>query len=231
MPAPPLQQWGCNMGTRIPWARCMTSDSCDPELFHMSRIVAIAILLAFVPRQSAAQGSVALFFGGAALALGAHEAGHLTLDVAFSAGPGIRKVNAGPFPFFAITHHPVSPAREFTISSAGFWVQHASDELILAKHPDLGREHAAVLTGMLAFNTLTSVGYAIAAFAQRGPAERDTRGMAASAEVREPWIGASILAPALLDGARYYRPDAKWLKWASRATKIGGALLVIRAAR
>jgi hypothetical protein len=209
----------------------MAPDLCDPELVRMTRVVVIAVLLAFAPRQSAAQGRVALFFGGAALALGAHEAGHLTLDVAFSASPGIKRVNAGPFPFFAITHHPVSAAREFTISSAGFWVQHASDELILAKHPDLRHEHAPVLTGMLAFNTVTSVGYAFAAFARRGPAERDTRGMAASAEVREPWIGASILTPALLDGARYYRPDAKWLKWASRATKIGGALLVIRAAR
>jgi hypothetical protein len=197
----------------------------------MRRLVVIAILLAFVPRQAAAQRSVALFFGGAALALGAHEAGHLTLDVAFSAGPGIKKVNAGPFPFFAITHHSVSPAREFAISSAGFWVQHATDELILMKHPDLRHEHAPLLTGMLAFNTLTSTGYAIAAFARRGPAERDTRGVAAAAGVREPWIGASILAPALLDGARYYRPEATWLKWASRATKIGGALLVIRAAR
>ena len=43
-------------------------------------------------------------------------------------------------------------------------------------------------------------------------------------------LTAAGLAPALLDGARYYRPDAAWLKWASRAVKVGGALLIVRAA-
>ena len=87
------------------------------------------------------------------------------------------------------------------------------------------------MKGVVAFNVLTSAGYSIAAFAQHGPDERDTRGMASSARVHEGWIGAAILAPALLDAARYYRRDVGWLKWASRATKVGGALLIIRAAR
>ncbi len=190
----------------------------------------VAILLGSA-REAAAQGDVFRFLGGAAFALGAHESGHLLLDGIFGADPGLERVNAGPFPFFAITHHPVTPAREFAISSAGFWVQHASDELIFARHPRLREEHAPFLKGMLAFNVLTSVGYAGAAFARSGPAERDTRGMAVSARVAEPWIGATILAPALLDGVRYYKPDWKWTKWASRASKIGGALLAVRAAQ
>jgi hypothetical protein len=195
------------------------------------RLVSILVLVLICPaRQAFAQADLARFLGGAAVALGVHESGHLVFDVAFEASPGVRKVNAGPFPFFAITHDPVTPAREFIISSAGFWMQHVSDELILAKHSRLKDDHAPFIKGMLAFNTLTSVGYATAAFARRGPAERDTRGMAISARVNEPWIGVSILAPALLDGARYYLPDARWLKWASRATKLGGALLVVRAA-
>src|SRR5215212_2403398 len=78
-----------------------------------------------------AQQHTLVFFGGAAIALGMHEAGHLTLDEAFGSSPGFKKVSFGPFPFFAITHHSVSPAREFTISSAGFWVQHAADEILL----------------------------------------------------------------------------------------------------
>jgi hypothetical protein len=182
------------------------------------------------PREVAAQRALAQFVGGAAVALGAHESGHLVLDVAFNAGPGLKKVNAGPFPFFAITHHSVSPAREFAISSAGFWMQHAGDELILIRHPRLRDEHAPFLKGMLTFNVLTSVGYAGAAFMRRGPVERDTRGMATSARFDEPWAGVAILAPALLDGVRYYKPEMTWLKWASRATKVGGALLIIRAA-
>ncbi len=177
--------------------------------------------------QAAAMGS---FLGGAATAFAAHESGHLLLDVAFDAHAGFERVNAGPVPFFAITHHPVSPVREFAISSAGFWVQHAGDELILARHPRLRTEGTPFLKGMFAFNVLTSVGYSVAAFARRGPLERDTRGVAAAARIAEPWVGAAILTPALLDGARFYVPDNGWLKWASRAAKAGGVLLIVRAA-
>ena len=54
--------------------------------------------------------------------------------------------------------------------------------------------------------------------------------MAVSADIVEPWIGVTILAPAVLDGARYYRPQSRVLRWASRAAKIGGALVVLKAA-
>ena len=129
------------------------------------------------------------FFAGAALGLGLHESGHLVLDEAFGAHPGVRKVSAGFIPFFAITHEPVSPLKEFTISSAGFWVQHAGSEILLMRRPNLRDEHAPFAKGLLAFNVLTSVMYAGAAFARTGPAERDTRGMAVSADIAEPWIG------------------------------------------
>jgi hypothetical protein len=190
-------------------------------------IVCAALLS--VPRPAAAQRDFGAFLAGAAVGLAAHEAGHLIVDAAVGADVEFTKVNAGPFPFFAITHRPVTPGREFAISSAGFWMQHAGNELILTRRPSLRDQHAPFLKGVVAFNVLTSIGYAVAAFAQRGPDERDTRGMAASARVDEPWIGATVLAPALLDGARYYKPDVTWLKWTSRAAKAGGALLIIRA--
>ena len=169
------------------------------------------------------------FFGGAAVGLGLHESGHVLFDAAFEASPGVRKVSAGFLPFFAITHHPVTPLKEFTISSAGFWVQHGGSEWLLVQHPDLRHEDAAFTKGLLAFNVLTSVGYAGAAFARRGPAERDTRGMALSADIAEPWVGVTILAPAVLDAARYYRPQSRSLRWASRTAKIAGALLILKA--
>jgi hypothetical protein len=53
--------------------------------------------------------------------------------------------------------------------------------------------------------------------------------MAVSATIPEPWVGASILAPAVLDAARYYRPRSRWLIWASRASKVAGALLIFKA--
>jgi hypothetical protein len=48
--------------------------------------------------------------------------------------------------------------------------------------------------------------------------------------VDEPWIGVIVLAPAVLDAARYYRPDSRVLQWTSRAAKVGGVLLIFKAA-
>ena len=155
----------------------------------------------------------------------------MVADVASGVAPGVKKVTFGPFPFFAITHDPVSPAREFAISSAGFWAQHAVSEFLLTTRPTLKDEQAPVVTGLLAFNVLTSVAYASAAFAGVGPLERDTRGMAAAAGVDEPVIGATLLAPAILDTVRYFGVRNRYVVWGSRVAKISGALLVVKAMR
>jgi hypothetical protein len=169
------------------------------------------------------------FVAGAALALTIHEGGHLVFDVAFDARPRLERVHFGPFPFFAVAHRgDLSPRRELTISSAGFWVQEMSSEWLLTRRPALSEEHAPLAKGVLAFNVLNSVGYACVAFARSGPFERDTRGMADSIGVDERAIGAVVLAPALLDAYRYFRPEARWAKWASRAVKVGSVLLVIK---
>jgi hypothetical protein len=167
---------------------------------------------------------------GGAVALAAHEAGHLAPDVAFDGAPGVKKVSFAGIPFFAITHRTQSPVREFVISSAGFWIQEVTDEMLLARRPRLRREHAPFVKGVLAFNILASAAYAGAAFAAAGPPERDTRGIASAARLDERWIGATVLTPALLDAARYYKPEVKWLRWASRASKVAGVVLVMRAA-
>ena len=139
--------------------------------------------------------------------------------------------SARPIPFFAISHDDVSPAREYTISAAGFWVQHASSEWLLTRRPRLRHERAPLSKGLLAFNVLASAAYATAAFGTFGPYERDTRAMADAADVSEPWIGAMILGPAVLDTWRYVKPDSRWATWTSRALKVGAVLMVIRAAR
>jgi hypothetical protein len=172
---------------------------------------------------------VASFLTGAALGLAAHEAGHVIANFAFGEKPRLAKVDFHGIPFFAITHRSGLPSHEeFIISSAGFWVQHAENEWLLTRRPDLRSQQAPMKKGLLAFNVLTSVAYAGAAFAKTGPAERDTRGMAAAARVDERWIGALVLAPALLDGWRYYHPDTKWAAWASRGVKIGMVVMVAR---
>lgn len=168
------------------------------------------------------------FLGGGAIGLAAHEGGHLLFDGIFGANPGLKKVTFHGIPFFAITHDPVSPRREFIIDSAGFWVQHATTEWILTRRPWLRRERAPVLKGLVAFNVLASMSYAGAAFARTGPAERDTRGMADALRWKEPYVGMLILLPAIFDAVRYFDPDARWAVWGSRASKIGGVVLILR---
>jgi hypothetical protein len=169
------------------------------------------------------------FLAGAAVALAAHESGHLVFDGIFDAQARLEGIHFGPFPFFAITHRSdESPRREFTISSAGFWVQEGTDEWLLSSRPSLRDEHAPFAKGLLAFNVLNSIGYGIVAFAEAGPFERDTRGMASSIGVSERAIGALVIAPALLDAYRYFRPNARWAKWASRAVKVGSVVLIAK---
>ena len=213
-------------------------------LCRTSRALAIACLLMFTaPSVFAQQGSTVQpaqpdghpvvdtvkFIAGGALGLVMHESGHLIFDAAFDAKPRISRVQFGPIPFFAISHRDdLSPRREFTISSAGFWVQEATNEWLLTRRPSLRDEHAWGVKGVLAFNVLNSVGYAFVAFAKAGPAERDTRGMADSIRVDERVVGALILTPAVLDAYRYFTRGSRWATWTSRAVKIGSVVLVLK---
>jgi hypothetical protein len=168
------------------------------------------------------------FFAGAALALAAHESGHLLFDVIFDADVNVTRVHLGPFPFFAISHRAGLPPREeFTISSAGFWTQEATAEWLLTERPDLRREQAPFAKGILAFDVLTSFGYGTVALFKVGPPERDTRGMA-TIGVDERAVGALIMLPAAFDAYRYFVPEATWAKWASRAAKAATVLLVLK---
>lgn len=163
------------------------------------------------------------------MGLAGHEAGHLLFNVVFDADPGISRVSFHGIPFFAISHRDdLSARRALTISSAGFWVQHAGNEWLLTSQPRLRFQRAPFRKGLFAFNVLGSAAYAGAAFARTGPDERDTRGMAVSSRIDERWIGALILTPAVLDAWRYFDPDAKWAAWVSRAVKLSAVLLILR---
>jgi hypothetical protein len=213
-------------------------------LCYSWRIALIACLLLFTASRSFAQqsgdvapaqpnGHAALdsvkFVAGGAAGLVMHESGHLLFDAIFDAKPYLTGVHLGPVPFFAISHRSdLSPRREFTISSAGFWIQEAVDEWMLTRRPSLRDEHAWGAKGLLAFNVLNSVGYSIVAFAKGGPPERDTRGIADSIGVDERVIGAIVLAPALLDFYRYFNRGSGWAAWTSRLTKAGSVLLVLK---
>ena len=180
--------------------------------------------------QDSSAKAIAQFVAGGAIGLAMHEGGHLLMASIFGADPGVKRVSFGPVPFFAISHDDVTPPREYAISAAGFWVQHASNEWLLTRRKGLRHEHAPVAKGLFAFNVLASVAYATAAFGTFGPYERDTRAMADALDVDEPWVGVMILAPAALDAWRYVKPESRWAAWTSRALKVGAVLIVVRAA-
>jgi hypothetical protein len=176
------------------------------------------------------KGDVARFLAGAGLGLLIHEGGHFVWDEIFDAHPSIEAVHFGRIPFFAITpSRPLSARQLFTVASAGFWTQELSSELLQSPHRDLRRAHAPFAKGMLAFDVLTSIGYGVVAFLQVGPVERDTHGMASGLGVPEPAIGALVVAPAVFEAYRYYRPDSRWAKWATRALAAGSVLILVKA--
>ena len=191
-------------------------------------LTVLALLAGSAASASAQQRFGKVLLGGAA-GLVLHESGHLVADWAFEEKVVVKKVDYKGIPFFALSHaHDLSPRRELVVSSAGFWAQYLYSEQILTHHPALKDEHSSVRQGMLAFHVVTSLMYSGAAFGKTGPIERDTRGMAESLKINERWLGALILAPALLDTYRYFHPDALWAVWTSRGVKMGSVALVFK---
>ena len=191
-------------------------------------LVLLAASPAWAQEESGASKFGKVLLGGLA-GLGLHEGGHLVANWAFEERVRIKKVDYKGIPFFALSHaDDLSPRREYVVSSAGFWAQYLYSEQILTHHPHLKNEQSPFRKGMLTFHVVTSLVYAGAAFGKTGPIERDTRGMAVSRRIDERWIGAMVLAPALLDLYRYYNPDARWASWTSRGVKMGSVALVFK---
>jgi hypothetical protein len=196
-------------------------------------IALVTLVAGVASAQQPAPPSAGVRFGrlllGGAAGLALHESGHLVADWAFEEKVVVRKVGWKGVPFFALSHAPdLSPRREFVVSSAGLWSQYLYSEQILTHHPNLRGEQSPLRKGVLTFHVVTSLVYAGAAFGKTGPVERDTRGMADSLHINERWLGALILAPALLDTYRYFHPEAQWAVWSSRGVKLGSVALVLK---
>jgi len=186
------------------------------------------------PTQPSKLETTVVFLAGAASGLVIHESGHMLFGAIFDANSRIEPLSYGFIPFFKVAHDPVTRRKEFVISSAGFWMQYVDSEWILTAKPDIRHEHAPYLKGILAFDLAASTVYSIAAFGEFGPLERDTRGMAVSLGKDgwpEPVVGALVLAPAALDGYRYFHPEARWATWSSRGAKILSVALILAAGR
>src|SRR5215471_7226746 len=130
-------QFSCSRHS--PRRRTCRSSNMNAALCRSCRIALIACLLVFTARSGSAQEpadpppaqpsenaavDTVKFLAGGAVGFVMHETGHLIFDAIFDADPYIKRVHLGPIPFFAISHRgDMSPRREFTISSAGFWMQ------------------------------------------------------------------------------------------------------------
>ncbi len=166
-------------------------------------------------------GDPAEFFTGAIIGLLAHESGHLMANAAVGSDPHTEHVSFASIPFFTIEPgYELADRDHYFTAQAGFMTQHALNEWLLEKYPNLRNEDRPMLEGVAAFNFWLGVGYAASAIAQYGPQERDTKGMADNLGWDEPAVGLLILTPTLLDRYRYEHPDKDWARDLSRAIKL-----------
>ncbi|HET9551943.1 MAG TPA: hypothetical protein VFP50_03165 [Anaeromyxobacteraceae bacterium] len=184
------------------------------------------------------------FAAGFAAGFAAHEGCHLLANEALGNQPRLEPVTfAGAVPFFAISPGiacsgdrclrrdgaPFGPGRAglWTIVSAGLQCQHLEDEVLLTTTPRLRAEEAPFRTGLLAFNTLTSVAYVAANWLGTEPPEGDLRTAYRETGAPRHLVNSLVLGAAALDVARWLFPDSGWLAWASRAVKVGAGGVVL----
>jgi len=106
--------------------------------------------------------------------------------------------------------------KRFAIASAGFNSQNLASEWILSVYPHLREESRPFLKGMLTFDILTSVGYALVG---RKDHDGDVRGMSEALNVNDWTIAGIVALPAALDLYRYYHPESVWIPWMDRGAK------------
>jgi hypothetical protein len=169
----------------------------------------------------------AWFLLGAATSFVGHELGHVVTDVMLDKKVNFVETHLGPIPFFAIQPCCNLARRElYVIASAGFNVQNVNSELILLISPRLRSRRHAFLKGVLMFDVVLSLGYAITGFAGVGPSQSDVNSMARALEV-PPWqVGIFLVVPAVMDLYRYLVPSSTWAPWVS----VQGKLLTLGAA-
>jgi hypothetical protein len=167
----------------------------------------------------------------------AHEAGHITANLAMGNVPSFQGFMYGGFvPFFAITPrmecteegctdhagNDFAPGRrgKYLIVTAGYHVQHISDEIILSRTPNLRGEYAPFRKGMLLFNVFLSTFYAAGAWTGLQDPHGDLEGAAQLSGIDQTLLSLALVAPAVIDTYRYFAPgSARWSAWAGRASK------------
>jgi hypothetical protein len=168
----------------------------------------------------------------------AHEAGHLVTNVMLGNVPQIQGFFVWGFiPFFAIApridcvhgkctkwngeNFGPGPRGKYAIVSAGYEVQHISDEIILSRAPNIRAEYAPYRKGILLFNVFLSCMYAAASLTGTQDPHGDLAGMTRASGYDHVFLSAALLLPAVLDTVRYALPrTSRWSAWASRGSKL-----------
>jgi hypothetical protein len=175
---------------------------------------------------------------GAATGFFAHEAGHVFANLVQGNVPKFQPIwGLGFVPFFAIEpriychkghceKHDGSAfhggvAGSATITTAGFDVQHITDEILLTRRPNLRtRQVAPYRKGLLAFNVLLSVGYAITSSTHIENPQGDVSSTTRVLGYPRAVLAAELMVVAGLDTYRYFWPESRWAPWVSRASKV-----------
>lgn len=177
------------------------------------------------------------FVAGALTGFLAHEGGHLLANLVQGNVPRLQGLwGLGFIPFFTVAprigcedgtcyKHDGSefwagPGGKFAITSAGFNVQHITDEIMLSRNPRLRYKAAPFQKGLLAFNTLLSVAYATTAITRIENPEGDLTSSAKLMGIPRELYATMLLIPAGLDLYRYFVPDSRWAPWISRTGKL-----------
>jgi hypothetical protein len=173
---------------------------------------------------------------GAVSAFLVHESGHVFANLILGNVPTLKGTLVfGFIPFFVILpriscrgDHCVKHNGEtfgagrngaFFIASAGFHMQHVTDEVLLTRNPQLMSQEAPFRKGMLLFNVFLSTMYAVGAYTGLEDPHGDLVGAARRSRMHEAWLATVVLAPAMLDSYRFFVPSSRWAPWVSRADK------------
>ncbi len=168
----------------------------------------------------------------------AHEAGHVVVNLMLGNVPEFQGFLVWGFlPFFAIAPNidceggvctkqngqefGAGPRGKYAIVSAGYNVQHITDEIILTRSPGLIHEVAPYRKGILLFNVFLSCMYSVGVWTGLQDPHGDLAGMGRASGYSEVGLSMALMLPAILDTYRFFKPShSRWSAWLSRGSKL-----------
>jgi hypothetical protein len=168
----------------------------------------------------------------------AHEMGHVVTNLMLGNVPEFQGFLVWGFlPFFAIAPNidcpngvcvkengqefGAGPRGKYAIVSAGYNVQHITDEIILTRSPDLLHQYAPYRKGILLFNVFLSCMYSAGVWTGLQDPHGDLAGMGRASGYSQVGLSMALMLPAIIDTYRFFVPSsARWSAWVSRGAKL-----------